>query len=102
MTQTHEAIEFRQARDAGDVLNITFQFLRQNVVKLGKSLLFFVAPTMALATALSTQFQSSMFDPDSLIGINLGLLRRIAACVKCCACSMRKRRSREPFVCRAA
>ncbi len=74
MTQTHEAIEFRQARDAGDVLNITFQFLRQNVVKLGKSLLFYVAPVMALATALSTQFQSSMFDPDSLIGVNLGLL----------------------------
>ena len=74
MTQTHEAIAFRQARDAGDVLNITFQFLRQNVVKLGKSLLFFVAPAMALATALSTQLQSSMIDPDSAIGINLGVL----------------------------
>ena len=74
MTQTHEAIEFRQVRDAGDVLNITFQFLRQNVVKLGKSLLFYVAPAMALTTALSTTFQASMFDPDSLIGVNLGIL----------------------------
>jgi len=79
MTQTHEKIEFRQVRDAGDVLNITFQFLRQNIVKLGKSLLFFVAPAMALATALGTQFQSSMMDPDSAIGINLGVLGGIYA-----------------------
>lgn len=74
MMQSDEAIEFRQARDAGDVLNITFQFLRQNGVKLGKSLLFYVAPAMALATALNTQLQAEMLDPDSVFGVNLGLL----------------------------
>ena len=74
MMQSHETIEFRQARDAGDVLNVTFQFLRQNVVKLGKSLLFYVAPAMALATAFSTQLQGAMFEPDSVFGVSLGLL----------------------------
>ena len=45
-------IEFRKVRDFGDVLNVTFAYLRQNIKLLGKSLLFIAGP-VALAGGLS-------------------------------------------------
>lgn len=48
----NEFIEFQKVRDFGDVINVTFAFLRQNLRLLGKSLLFIVGP-VALLGALS-------------------------------------------------
>ncbi len=45
-------IDFRKVRDFGDVLNVTFAYLRQNMMLLGKSLLFIAGP-VALAGGLS-------------------------------------------------
>ena len=39
----HAAIDFRQRRDLGDVLNATFLFLRQNLRPMGRSLLYLAA-----------------------------------------------------------
>lgn len=41
-------IDFRQARDFGVVMNMTYRFLRENIKGLGKSLLFFAAPAVLL------------------------------------------------------
>lgn len=46
--QHQTPIDFRQARDFGGVMNVTYRFLRQNIKGLGKSLLFFAAPAVLL------------------------------------------------------
>ena len=48
---THSVIELWKVRDVGDVLNVTFEFIRQNYKTLGKSLLFIVGPVTALTMA---------------------------------------------------
>ena len=45
------AIPIRQVRDLGDVLNVTFQFMRQNARSLSKSLLFILGPPVFLCLA---------------------------------------------------
>ena len=66
MQKPPNAIDFRQIRTVGDVLNSTFLFLRQNTEKLGKSLLFYLAPVAALMAIFSTLTQSSLANPDTL------------------------------------
>lgn len=70
-------VEFRKVRDFGDVLNVTFSFLRQNISVLGKSLLLIVGP-VALVGGLSSLGMWSGFslDPTSTSfeeDINYGL-----------------------------
>ncbi len=59
-------VEFRKVRDFGDVLNVTFVFLRENLSVLGKSLLLIVGP-VALLGGLSSLGMWSGFslDPDA-------------------------------------
>ena len=68
---THEFVEFRKVRDFGDVINVTFTFLRQNLVLLGKSLLLIVGP-VALIAGLSSMGMWDMvdFDPEAAGGIS--------------------------------
>ena len=60
-SDTDIAIPLRKARGVGDVINVTFSFIRQNARLLGKSLLFIVGPLMALMAILSSTFQVSFF-----------------------------------------
>ena len=73
-------IEFRKERDFGDVLNVTFNFIRENYLLLGKSLLFILGPVTFLASLGNIGFLSSAMSPDTFLesgdlGMNsLGLL----------------------------
>lgn len=50
-------IEFRQTRSVSEVINATFQFIRQNVRLLGKSLLYIVGPAVAVTAIFTALFQ---------------------------------------------
>ena len=59
-----ERLELRRERDFGDVINVTFQFLRQNLIPLGKSLLYIVGPAALLLGLASAGVVSlNPFDP---------------------------------------
>ncbi len=58
-------VEFRKVRDFGDVLNVTFAFLRQHISVLGKSLLLIVGP-FALLSGLSSMGMWSGLDMDPM------------------------------------
>lgn len=49
--QHQPPIDFRQARDFGSVMNVTYRFLRQNFKGLAKCMLFFAAPAVLLGSA---------------------------------------------------
>lgn len=51
--QTAETIPLRRQRDFGEVLNVTFLFLRQNIGLLAKSLLFIAGPALVLGVILN-------------------------------------------------
>lgn len=51
-----KAIEFQRARDFSKKLNITFEFLRQNVKPLGKSILFIAGPAVFVGSLLIGSF----------------------------------------------
>ncbi len=70
------AIPFHRRRDLGDVLNVTFLFLRQNLKPLGKSLLFIVAPVWVLLSVPNALLQVSLleFDPEAPGTFELGRL----------------------------
>lgn len=68
MMQPATKIEFRQVRDVSDLINATFQFLRQNFKPLGKSLLFIAGPAVALAAAALAVFQVRYFGLIATIG----------------------------------
>ena len=55
------SIDFRRKRDFGEVLNVTFGFIRQNLAPLTKSLLFFVAPFLVVAMLFNTAVQMQVF-----------------------------------------
>ena len=63
-------IRFRRERDVGDIINITFRFLRDNLRELALGMLHIVGPIALLAAVLSffvqSQMQSSMFDITSI------------------------------------
>ena len=61
---TSEYVEFRKVRDFGDVINVTFTFLRQNLSVLGKSLLLLVGPVALLGGLSSLGFWGGLsMDP---------------------------------------
>ena len=67
-------IDFRRIRTVGDVLNHTFLFLRQNMERLGKSLLFYLAPVAAVVSIFNTVTTSSLANADAVLGINMDVL----------------------------
>ncbi len=60
MNQTK--IEFRKVRDFGGLLNITFDYIKNNFKTLFKSNLFISAPVILLAGVFLGIYQSSMFN----------------------------------------
>ena len=88
-------VEFRKVRDFGDVINVTFTFLRQNLVLLGKSLLLIVGPLALIgglssmgmwdqmkfelneAGGLSDEFGAGLFGLSYLLFIGLSLLSTV-------------------------
>jgi hypothetical protein len=54
------ALRFRRTRDLGDVVNVTFRFLRENARELGLGLLVVVGPVALVAAALSAWAQLQM------------------------------------------
>ncbi len=63
---SRETINFRVERDFGDVINITFSFLRQNFVLLCKSLLFIVGPIALLSGLQGLNFFEEVYGSESL------------------------------------
>ena len=65
--QAAEPIEFRRARDFSEVLNDTFEFIRQNFKRLVKDLLLIAGPFVLLSALLGLYLQSkaASFDPES-------------------------------------
>lgn len=65
-------IHFREERDVGDIINITFRFLRDNLRELAVGLLYIVGPVALMAAVLSffvqSQMQASMFDFTNMSG----------------------------------
>ncbi|MCH7638010.1 MAG: hypothetical protein IH855_00885 [Bacteroidetes bacterium] len=59
-------IRFRRQRDVGDIINVTFRFLRDNLREIAVGMLYIVGPVALLAAVLSffvqSQMQASMFD----------------------------------------
>jgi len=66
--ESRKTIEFRRIRDFGDVLNVTFQFLRQNYLPLGKSLLLWAAPFVVAMMLFNVLIQIRFIplDPEAL------------------------------------
>jgi hypothetical protein len=58
MDQQH--INFKQQRNFGQVLNATFGFIRQNIGKLGKALLFFAGPFLLLQGIALVYYESNV------------------------------------------
>ncbi len=56
-----EKIEFRKVRDFGDLLNATFEFIKQNFKKLFLSLLFIAGPGIFLTGIAAGFYQSNIF-----------------------------------------
>ncbi len=54
-------IEFQRYRDLGQILNSTFEFIRQNFLPLLKSLVFIVGPFLLLTGILLGFYQKSVF-----------------------------------------
>jgi hypothetical protein len=55
-----QQINFKQQRSFGQVLNASFGFIRQNIGKLGKALLFFAGPFILLQGIAQVYYQSNI------------------------------------------
>lgn len=55
-------IDFRQRRDFGQVLGISFTFIKQNAKQLFKAILFLCGPPIMIGALLMGSFFSSIFD----------------------------------------
>ncbi|MDT3696869.1 MAG: hypothetical protein ROY99_10805 [Ignavibacterium sp.] len=58
---TQSKIEFKRYRDLGQILNSTFEFIRQNFLSLLKSLVFLVGPFLLITGILLGFYQKSVF-----------------------------------------
>lgn len=62
-------IKLRHVRDLGDIINVTFRFIKENFRELGKGLLYILGPLVLVGSMLSYYAQSQMvdnlFDPAS-------------------------------------
>lgn len=55
-------IEYQQARDFSKKLNATFEFIRQNIKSLGKSLIYIAGPVVLTGSLLAGGLYSGYFD----------------------------------------
>lgn len=55
--QATTPINVRKVRDVGDVLNVTFQFIRQNAMPLGKAILYIGGPAVVISTIIGAIWQ---------------------------------------------
>ncbi len=78
-----EQIQFKKQRELGEILNVTFQFIRQNYKTAGKIMLRIVGPVFLLLIAAVTYYSwstvgDSLFDNSGFHGsdflISLGLM----------------------------
>lgn len=58
---TQNKIEFQRYRDFGQIINSTFEFIRQNFLPLLKSLIFIVGPFLLITGLLLGFYQKSVF-----------------------------------------
>lgn len=61
----NQKISFYEKRDFGDKINVTFAFLRQNLVPLGKSILFIAGPFILLVAVVAGIYQATVFNMGS-------------------------------------
>ena len=59
--ETYQKINFYEKRDFGEKINVTFAFLRQNLVPLGKSILFIAGPFILLVAVVAGIYQATVF-----------------------------------------
>lgn len=82
MTTTPAPLEIRKSRSFGDMVNLTFAFIRQNYKKLGKSLFYIVGIPALLTGALIGQSYAEMLtsvnDPNAFMEMMLNTGIRIA------------------------
>ena len=60
-----QKISFYEKRDFGEKINVTFAFLRQNFVPLGKSILFIAGPFVLLVAILAGVYQVTVLNVGS-------------------------------------
>lgn len=65
-------IEFHQARDFSKKINATFEFIKQNIASLGKSILFIAGPPVLIASLLMGNFFSEFFNLAQGVGRGIG------------------------------
>lgn len=63
--ELNQKISFYEKRDFGEKINVTFAFLRQNFVPLGKSILFIAGPFILLVAIFSGIYQAAVLDAGS-------------------------------------
>ena len=63
--ELHEKISFYEKRDFGEKINVTFAFLRQNFVPLGKSILYIAGPFILLVAIVAGIYQATVLDVGS-------------------------------------
>ncbi|WP_445666422.1 hypothetical protein [Fodinibius sp. AD559] len=65
-----DTLKIKQPRDFGDLITAPFTYIRQHYEVLGKSLLYFVVPLIAVTSILMTQYFSASFEmgmnPDAM------------------------------------
>ena len=61
----NEKIQFRKLRDFGEIVSITFAFIRQNFSTLGLVMLYIGVPLCVLQGILSTLYQQSLLNAQS-------------------------------------
>jgi len=77
-----QKIEFKRYRDFGQIINATFEFIRQNFGPLLKSLLFIVGPFLLITGIVLGFYQKSIFSIytlTSLSGIGVSMILLIIA-----------------------
>ena len=63
--ELNQKISFYEKRDFGDKINVTFAFLRQNFIPLGKSILFIAGPFILLVAIVSGVYQATLLSVGS-------------------------------------
>jgi hypothetical protein len=73
-----QKIEFQRYRDFGQIINATFEFIRQNFMPLLKSIIFIVGPFILLAGIFGGLYQKSVFSFYQMTSLsNFGIVALI-------------------------
>lgn len=70
--ENFKAIDFHQARDFSKKMNATFEFIRQNVKSLGKSILFIAGPPVLIASMIIGSFMGEFINLTQTAAANPG------------------------------